>query len=235
MNQSMLYKSRVRLVDLVLLILFVQAGYATAQAAPLPPVMATYRTILNDDTGETAPAWSFLRIGNELEIRHAVIGEHWTLLGDDKSAYSWIHHGEKAVVHYTPADLEMLHAGKGWDAHATLIDPELIAKLEKTGMTTVLGYPAVIYRGTVNGQALEVHWLPDFSLPGIVVQQAGGNVMRIELLSVSTPDGNTAAFTDLDSYFDLDFADIGDNEAHPILRRLLYGGLGVPGIDGHSH
>jgi hypothetical protein len=107
-------------------------------------------------------------------------------------------------VHYTPGDLRTINSWPRWDALAQLISSSELATLKpnKKG----------VLEGTLRGQPARVEWRDDVALPKRIVLGA----LTMELLSVEP-----VSAVDGDSLESIEFADLGDKEYDPFVRRYL--------------
>jgi hypothetical protein len=107
-------------------------------------------------------------------------------------------------VHYTPGDLRTIHMWPRWDTLTQLISASERAALEpnKKG----------VLEGMLRGQPARVQWREDVALPKRIVL----GKLTMELLSVEP-----ASVVEGDSLRSIEFADLGDMEHDPFVRRFL--------------
>lgn len=215
-----------------------------AQSQVLPSIACLYKTTSHDhdshhhdehEAQTTESNWKLWRTDQQVEIQdtNSRQGEVWTRLKSDTLEYSWLDHKNKFRVNYPDSDLKATNSTQVWENKATLISPSLLLRLKKIETQQVLGYTAETYSGTVGTYQLEVTWLPELSIPAKITQQEGKVITTTELKEVFTYEKSPWKPIASDDYEDMDFADIGDNETHPIARSHLYG-MGISAGE-HKH
>jgi hypothetical protein len=107
-------------------------------------------------------------------------------------------------VHYTPGDLRTINLWPRWDALTQLISASELATL-KPNKKGVLA-------GTLRGLPARVEWRDDVALPKRILI----GPLTMELLSVEP-----VSAVEGDSLQSIEFADLGDKEYDPFVRRFL--------------
>lgn len=199
------------------------AAAPTDDGAP-PAVVAQFEVGVAPAAGQ-APrrqAWLFWREPTRVETRTADGGELWWRDARGSVFYQRLFHGQRRIVEYTPADLRALGTATDWARLTHLVDPKSFGvELKRVGATTVLGRPAMRYRGRVQGVGHDVLWLTHERIPARMRIQYDDRTVTIRLKAVHPierspwPRANTAA------YAITDYADVGDDEADPFLRGML--------------
>jgi hypothetical protein len=107
-------------------------------------------------------------------------------------------------VHYTPGDLRTINSWPRWDALTQLISASELATLKpnKKG----------VLEGTLRGQPARVEWRDDVALP----KRISIGQLSMELLSVEP-----VSAVERDTLTSIEFADLGDMEYDPFVRRFL--------------
>lgn len=219
-------------------------GPVVVSPQPVPPIACFYQTSIQEvklDHSESAqlPAhdastdWYLWRTETQIEIQdtRSSQGEIWHRLKGGTVEYSWLDHKNRFRVNYPPSDLKATRSNHLWVNRATLISPTLLKYLEKQEATDVLGYNAERYTGRLGDYELEIIWLNQLSIPAKITQKKGTTVSTTELKEVyDLPDSPWKQYAS-DDYEDMDFADIGDNETHPVARSHLHG----TGISANAH
>jgi len=124
-------------------------------------------------------------------------------------------------VHYTPGDLRTIALAPDWSALCSLLGAGELASLTPQGKQRVLDKrPARVLRGSLRAQPARLVWLDDVALPAELSLGRGKSKVVIKLLSLSacTPALCAPEKTELRS---LEFADLGDMEYDPFVRRFL--------------
>jgi len=169
-----------------------------------------------------AAKWYFWRTANEIEVSNAVqsFGEKWTLTDKSKVMYQALYHDKKFLLDFQPADLKILGKKINWEAKTTLIPKSLLKSLVKKQEGTFNGYKMVRYEGVHAGTEYQIDWLPELDIPASVSKTVA-NKQVITVLKQVFPL-NKSPFKQLitEKYDDMDYADIGDNESHPVVAQL---------------
>jgi hypothetical protein len=134
-------------------------------------------------------------------------------------------------VHYTAGDLRTISLAPDWSALSSLLGSAELASLQPSGTERVLDRRrARVLRGSLRTKAARLSWLDDVALPAQLSLGQGKSKVVISLLSVAecTPDLCTRPREELRS---LEFADLGDMEYDPFVRRFL----AQDGRDAHAH
>jgi hypothetical protein len=131
-------------------------------------------------------------------------------------------------VHYTSGDLRTISLEPDWNTLSSLLGSGELASLRPAGTERALDQRrARVLRGTLRAQSARLSWLEDLSLPAKLSLGQGKSKVVISLLSVAecTPSLCTPPRSELRS---LEFADLGDMEYDPFVRRFL-------ASDAHGH
>lgn len=205
-----------------------------------PEVACLFRTEVHPDTstshghshsnGSTkTSSWYLWRSNKRIEIQNLSkpIGEVWEKLPGGQVGFTWLHHGEHFAVRYSAADLRLLHNASTWPAKAGLVSPVLLEQLRLNGIKDFHGYVGEYYSGQVGEYFLEVLWLPQLKLPARLKQRYDGQLSRTELIELHALAKSPWHPLPSASYDDMDFADIGDNEAHPLVGVHLRPGMNL--------
>lgn len=131
-------------------------------------------------------------------------------------------------VHYTSGDLRTISLAPDWSALSSLLGNGELASLTPSGSERSLDRRrARVLRGSLRAQPARLAWLDDVALPAKLSLGQGKSKVVISLLSVAecTPSLCTPARDELRS---LEFADLGDMEYDPFVRRFL-------AQDAHGH
>ncbi len=198
-------------------------------SAALPEVACLYRTITKDlkyhhkKTTDKTSQWHLWRYKNKIQIRNleTPIGEIWQQLKGGDIAYSWLFHDKKFVINYTSSDLKAIKNNPNWLSKANIISPELLKRLTHQSNSRVLGYIAENYVGKIGEFTIEVTWLPKLKIPAAIKQTTATQKTLVMLEKVYPYSDSPWKPVNIDNYQDMDFADIGDNEADPLLNFYM--------------
>lgn len=192
-------------------------------AQSLSEIAATYQQseqqLDSDEPKKLTTSWYLWRQTKRIELYNPKqqTGEVWRLLNDGEVAYTWLLHHKKFAVNYAPSDLKAIKNHPNWLAKASMISPQLLKQLELKPKCKFLNYQCENYSGRIGEYKLEIEWLPELQIPARIKQSTANHITEINLNTVTSL---TEAKQPLNSenYEDMDFADIGDNEAHPIAK-----------------
>jgi len=124
-------------------------------------------------------------------------------------------------VHYTAGDLRTISLAPDWSALGSLLGASELASLEAKGTERALDKrQARVLLGSLRAQPARLVWLDDVALPAQLSLGRGKSKVVITLLSLSacTPALCSPEKAELRS---LEFADLGDMEYDPFVRRFL--------------
>ncbi|HEX5657626.1 MAG TPA: hypothetical protein VFX59_10550 [Polyangiales bacterium] len=107
-------------------------------------------------------------------------------------------------VHYAPGDLRTINLWPRWDALTQLISAQELASLTRNKKN--------VLEGTLRGQPARVEWRDDVALPRRITL----GQLTMELLSVEP-----VSAVQSDTLESIEFADLGDKEYDPFVRRFL--------------
>jgi len=205
-------------------------GIATVNAEMMD-VSCVYETTekFNEDgeghhhSSETKPAkWFFWRKAKEVEVLNAAknFGEKWTLTSKQEVMYQSLYHDKKFLLDFQPADLKILGKQTNWDIKKTLLPKSLLKSLTQKQTAKFNDYKMIRYEGDVAGIQYQIDWLPELKLPSRVVKKAFNKQVITELKELFPLDKTPYKQFETEKYDDMDYADIGDNESHPVVAQL---------------
>lgn len=214
----------------VLLALVSSMSCATAQAKgpeSAPAVAAQYETRsiqLAHRPQVQTQRWYVLRSDQQIETWAEGGSERqvWRRSADGEISHARLFPADRRAVDYSAGDLRALGRYPHWRPLAEIIDVGLLERLKDTGTVSVLDREARRYQGQVDGVDLEIWWLPQERLPGLVRRVWGDREVSTHLLALyplarapwPPADVHVRGFTRLD------YADLGDMEADPFVQKL---------------
>jgi hypothetical protein len=166
--------------------------------------------------------WFFWRTDKTVEVSNAEqsFGEKWTLSNQDTVFYQALYHDKKFLLDFQPADLKILGKKTNWELRSSLFSQKLLKQLEQKHSGKFKQYVMVHYQGKIAGTEYQIDWLPELNLPARVEKVSLGKKVVTELkeiyLLAQTPYKQLAN----EKYDDMEYADIGDNESHPVVAQL---------------
>lgn len=149
--------------------------------------------------------------------------------GADGLVHREVFVADACVVSYSPGDLRALGRNPGWLQLNHLLDPALRMQLQKRGMAKVgaaRDMRAQRYRGEVQDVPVQLDWLEAAELPVRYRSGKGQAAYVLELRALEQRPASLA-FTATDGLREIDYADIGDMERDPFVRRHLDGSTGM--------
>ncbi|MBV7316570.1 hypothetical protein [Shewanella sp. NIFS-20-20] len=155
------------------------------------------------------------------------------------------HHGE--YVRYFPSERrsvtyqrgDLLALGQHVDLKQLyhVVSPSVLSQLslsaQHQGNSPCVA--SATYRGEYQGQQLMVDWLEPWALPReMVMTNAEHAVVHLQLQAL-TPLSEQDFVHMTQGYEDIDFADVGDNEADPFIATMIHQGYIQHGRSGFYH
>jgi len=196
-----------------------EAGKKVADSAAQAWV-AEYQ--LHDAQGDR----TLVLVRDENRIEYRIPGEPirvWQQ-GSDGLEHREIFPADQKVVVFAPGDLRALGHVPDWAKLSGLVDPALRGQLKEAGSTRIAGEPAQRYRGTQDGEHIELAWLQAPALPAHFRRGAGKGRFELTLRKLER-HAAAEAFTATGDFRELDYADIGDMELDPFARRYILQGF----------
>jgi hypothetical protein len=169
-----------------------------------------------------AVKWFFWRTGKMVEVSNAKqsFGEKWRLSDNGTVFYQALYHDKHFLLNFQPADLKILGKKADWGIRSTLFPQKILEQLDQKQGGKFQQYAMVHYQGKVAGIEYQIDWLPKINLPVRVEKSSAGKKLVTELKEIyplaQTPYKQLAS----EKYEDMDYADIGDNESHPVVSLL---------------
>ena len=176
----------------------------------------------HDNHGTKTNKWYFWRTDTEVEVANAdrSFGEKWIKSSKNNIFYQVLYHDKKFLINFQPVDLMLLGKKENWENRSELFPPSVLKQLKKQGTDSFKQYQVVNYEGTVSGINYKVAWLPELQLP-LRVEKTSPDIKTItELLEIYPLENTPFKRANTEKYEDMDYADIGDNESHPIVSQL---------------
>jgi len=171
---------------------------------------------------KNATQWFFWRTDKTVEVSNAEksFGEKW-ILGDKNTVfYQALYHDKQFAMDFQPTDLKILGKQTNWAMRSSLLPQSLLKQLKQIENGKFNQYHTVRYQGKVAGVEYQVDWIPQLKLPARIKKTGMKKTVLTELKEIyplnKTP--HKAQLSEL--YDDMDYADIGDNESHPVVAQL---------------
>lgn len=158
-------------------------------------------------------------------------GEIWMRDEQGRMEYTRVFAEDKKVLDYTDGQLKTLSMQPDWAQLASILSPDTLSKLHKTGERKVLGQRAVVLEGKIEGVRTRLWWLAELQLPARLERGTGKSATQLvlrELHGQAPAAWNWANNEVIDSYARLDATDLGDMEYDPFVQKVM-------NQDGHHH
>ncbi len=199
--------------------------------ASIPEVSCTFQTIesfIQDSVtqphqhAQKANTWFFWRTAHTVEVSNATqsFGERWISYDQQSVFYQALYHDKKFLLDFQPSDLKILGKQANWEMRTTLFSQSILQQLQQHGSGKFQQYETVRYAGKVENIHYQVDWIPALKLPFRIEKQAGNKIIVTELKEFYPLLESPNKAPSSDNYEDMDYADIGDNESHPIVAQL---------------
>lgn len=224
-----------------ILLLSLLPGFAAAES--LPDLDARFETSQCEVPckHQVKREWMMLRGANQVELRdvNAKHSDLWQWQ-DDTLDYVYLMHGQQRAIDYTSIDLRLLGLGASeskWQALAKLVTSSELASMEKKPGKPYEKMATEIYRGTLNGVATELTWIPALQIPLQLEYRYPKQVVTVKLVERyqgKLPVQKTTA-KQLQEYQHVDFVDIGDMEHDKHAVAWLAEAKDAPGVHVHHH
>lgn len=229
--------TRARLLSLMMVSASVANGDQPAlpdhTQVPLPALAARYELRLGAHTTD----WYLTRSATRIETFNAGSrqGEIWERSLTGAVDYRRVFFSDRKIVEYSAGELRARHAAPHWAKLASLVDPEEVARLRRTGASSVFGERALVLEGRIDGVPIRLRWLPEAQVPTRLERGAGEHLISLQLIELhpSAPADWPHLTDERLATFDLiDAADFGDRESDPFVQKVL----AQDGRDrGHAH
>jgi len=195
-------------------------------ASPLPAIACEYETSviqLAQRPKRNSHTWQFWRDNKTVEIfnSHTQLSEKWMISSKDEISYLKVFHSHQQVIEYYPSDLRSLHSYPEWEKITHLIDVQLLKQLKHTSTTTLFSQAAKVYQGQFKGVDIKVTWLVNAEVPAEIQRIYPNKQVILTLKNLMPLEQSTLVRPDFSQYNMMDYADIGDNEADPVLKAIM--------------
>ena len=177
--------------------------------------------------------WFFWRRPNMIQTQDADgdHGEIWERTEKGSIQYRKLYHTDKTAVEYMPTDMPQNNMKFDWFKLSGMLSKKELNTLKLIKIKRVLGRSAELHKGDINGQTLEVLWLPNENLPANIIRKDKKSRMELRLIEItplSVAVKKPIAFEDISNYRHIDAADFGDMENDPFVKKLM-------SAEGHHH
>ena len=221
-----------KIVIAVSFMAFSLSSFAESVSDSNPPLMEVACRYEMKVTRITKPkssitnAWFFWRTPNMIQTQDADgdHGEIWERTANGSIQYRKLYHTDKTAVEYMPTDMPTNNMSFDWFKLSGMMSKEELNTLKMIKIKRVLGRSAELRKGEINGQAVEVLWLPNENLPANIIKKDKINRMELRLIEItplSLAVKQPIAIGDINNYRQIDAADFGDMENDPFVKKLM--------------
>lgn len=163
------------------------------------------------------------------------ISDLWSQTPNGLLKVSRYYDREQFGIDYEPLEI---NAGKGassWADKRTLFSDASKKTMKKTSENTLSngtfsGQKVEKYTKQSNGVTSNIDWMPELNAVLTFTKKGRFKKMQWSLKNIITDQAKIQqAITQRENYDSMDFADIGDNESHPFVRKMI-----SLGFVGHS-
>lgn len=196
---------------------------------PSPPALAVeFETVVdqteaNGEIVQSSHRWRFWRDHDYVETLNLDddSGEVWRKTENGEIAYQQLFHEQQQLIDYLPGDLRALDAVPDWNGLTHLLNSTTLAALHGGEAAEILDFEARRYQGRIQGQTLQVLWLPDQQLPALIETQQPGRRIVTRIQAIFALAHSPWPYRRSSAYGAIDFADLGDKESDPFVQSIL--------------
>jgi len=209
----------------------------SAECYEFTPIKAQYSVTVE---GKPSTQFSIVRF-NEHSVYYDYssegVGRYWHRLKNKRIATTHFFHEFKRSIEYEPSDLINARSFS-WSKQYYLLSEVTKSKIDAMADTKSC---EKIYDNKKGDTNLHVVWSDRHQLPKDIEYTSNGVVTHIRLLGISSNEQEiTNLWSMLNGYQSTDYADVGDNEADPFLRKMIrlgfvkHGASGFYDSEGHA-
>ena len=201
----------------------------STQPATMPALAARFEVRSGKKHGD----WYISRTAERIETANASTGhnEIWEQNIPEQYLLTRIYHDDQRIVEYTPGELKTRNIAPNWAQLASVVPPQWLDKLKRSGEQQMFGQKATHYRGRIGAESINLWWLEQSRLPARLLRSGpqGRIAMQLKELHTQAPAAwPLASETKIASYGKIDASDFGDMESDPFVIRIQK-------QDGHDH
>lgn len=184
---------------------------------PLPDIAAEFHT----ETPAETTQWRIWRKSHEV-IRENLAtdtADYWYQDGNTLIQKTYYHHDRRGME-FQQTDLQMLNKQPQWQALALVFDPALLSHLKLTDSGWRDGVPFQRYQGKLQDSEWVIEVRTDLMLPLRIEhksQHAHETITLVEAYPLAQAPWQPVPTRD---YNVIDFADIGDMESDPFVKKI---------------
>ncbi len=218
----------IRLLSFVFLIVIPCKGTVPPVEGAVPPELACqFETVFESKVQNESSfkaVWRLWRATEEVESWQvgSKEGEVAGLDGAGGVHFRRVFHPERTEVFYSAMELKVLGKTRDWRQSYSLVAPEFLKEqLAPNGMEVLLDTTLEKYEGTVDGRHWVVLWSAREQLAYRLRVESERGVSTTTLLERYPLDKHPWERLRKRGYNSIDFADLGDSETNPVIRRIM--------------
>lgn len=195
----------------------------------LPPIAATFtsETEWRPNYGEahkTSKQWHLWRTAEHIQTQDKGANESlaWRFLGNQVVLQRHFH-PEAFTITYSRQDITLLGLDQQWQQQAHVVNPELLQQLKIIRTDNKNDQQKTYYKGVIGDTTITLVWIDNWQLPALYEAKSPQKTERLTLNTANSPAVSEWQPESTLEYQDMDYVDIGDNEAHPIASRAIQG------------
>ena len=203
-------------------------GTAPSAGGVVPPELACQFETVFESKLQNQPSfksmWRFWRATEEVESWQvgSKEGEVAALDGAGGVHFRRVFHPERTEVFYSAMELRVLGMTRDWGQSYSLVAPEFLKdKLAPGGAEVLLDTTLEKYEGTVDGRQWVVLWSAREQLAYQLRVESERGVSTTTLLERYPLEKQPWERLRKRGYNSIDFADLGDSETNPVIRRIM--------------
>ncbi len=197
------------------------AIFASELLNDFPSIAAEYESLTKNANGRSWHAWRIWRqpqyvIRDNLDEQ---ITDSWQRIGDNFTLKKYFH-AEQRGVEFFDDDLRMLNLIPHWPSTQGMVDVSVLERLKLIKSTERHAIPMQYYQGEIDGVRWRIEIRTDLMLPTVIEYKSNRQQQTIRLVSVYPLQQAPWQPGHLAGYPLIDFADFGDMENDPFVRRV---------------
>jgi len=217
-----------RLLSFVLLAVIPCKGTVPSVEGAVPPELACqFETVFESNT-QNQPSfkstWRLWRTKEEVESWQvgSKEGEVTALDGAGGVQFRRVFHPERTEVFYSAMELKVLGKTRDWSQCYSLVAPGFLKEqLSPAGTEVLLDTSLEKYEGTVDGRKWMVLWSDREQLAYQLRVESERGISTTTLVERHPLDKQPWERLRKRGYNSIDFADLGDSETNPVIRRIM--------------
>ncbi len=205
---------------------------------PAAQLIADYEMNVSDGEHTQHAHLTLVRKGDDViqQTEGEPVSMWWHKTRDNRLALTRLFDSEAHAIEYQPADIKN---GKGlaeWEQKYQLLPMAVLESMTKVAVSGEGCARKETYQQKTADDTLTVEWLPEQQLVSAYVYQKGSHTVHWTLRDTRFDrQAVEAIYAAKSVYQTVDYADIGDNESDPFIRKMIKLGFVEHGASGFYH